>query len=1356
MKPPDEQTPFNPLDPRGWWDYLSQKPGAFSWGGVEIFCLGPHQTIQVATACAEMLAHCINKDNPERVFDSIHIILPPTLESAQDIYDIIATSYDRSATADLEDLKSRIKKRIAAHISTDLDGQRLAQLAASLGDKSAALIVDADLYETGIPTLPSPHANSSESPSQPGFHFDDWPWSDRIARLTEALVEDLRDRQSMAILLSQQFAPIHKNSVARILGVDGSGVTTQSPSYIQVISAQEERWAKMIRLGKTEAVLTEINELPLDDFMRAQLRAQALFSAGAPGAGLEEVESYIETLKTAASPTLLLKLAIMAIESAQIEKSLRLLRDSIARGIDEETQFRTAISLARRLGASQELSELRRQISLLLPFSDTGVREAFLSCSAPADFANFIAEARKSLRGRTPSGTSLFLTKLASEFAKGNYEADFLAGELRKAYPHHADEAILIIADREIRRGRHREAAYICISHTWSKGTESERSAIRLLLESVEGLLLRMGEQSVDDDIINYLSTCFRFVANYLFQNPEDSTTKRHLVKLASPHTGPYGYTMLGHMASQDLLYVEPDGLYEPSTSEEVVPDEIFLGFLKKSLEATDEEGIVLLGQGLALETPGYSARRLLDQVWRMIQTLDVAGADDSHCDILLKLLHVGLVLARKVARPGEVSQLIGRVAISLSLSGYGQMARDLAEHIMLMVTQSNRNELLFAWLEYAEIYLRLKRPQEAIVWLSVALSRADAPWPCAASYHSAFLTARILRDLSMYDLAIKAANYAKDLAQRVGLHGGTVRRLDFLEASIEVAQLQQERFTAERDERILGLGNRLVYRLAEGREEKDELLPYASLLASLVMKMSTAGLETSAFLVELRKTAESLYGHAKIFLLSLIDPPTTSGGIAEFARGLRRTRDPEDAISDVYFLPVLARNALGRAEVTSEIERLALLEWLTDRSIQAPSNTLATSGVLEARNYLARELAHSESKDGLRRELGLLQELLEQSGPTDAVHVPPDAFTLAEFAGEMSTRGVDLHAFGLVGSSEIRLALVSAVGGHLMNVEVTKDVFDVEAFSRWKNTYPYGYKSNSPSSGQDINDVERSLQGIGIPLGDSTCPALLIPEAGLQIIPPNFVLSDGTLSGLRRPMASAPSLTWLRSMNKLSREPNCRRAAWIPSSPTSSNGNILNNPLEMLTSTLEAVLSGAGFSMSSDVNPPAALRSADVAIVGAHGAVEEMTDWFRAIADENNLRLSPIQLAESLAGATLVILFICSGGRLDPHPFASAVMGLPQTLLSRGCRAVIASPWPLAVTVPQYWLPAFLNSWDGGATVVEANFLANQAVAKSYSFHPSHSLAMNLFGDPLFSNPRRDECGDAAAQEGSGLIDEP
>lgn len=88
-------------------------------------------------------------------------------------------------------------------------------------------------------------------------------------------------------------------------------------------------------------------------------------------------------------------------------------------------------------------------------------------------------------------------------------------------------------------------------------------------------------------------------------------------------------------------------------------------------------------------------------------------------------------------------------------------------------------------------------------------------------------------------------------------------------------------------------------------------------------------------------------------------------------------------------------------------------------------------------------------------------------------------------------------------------------------------------------------------------------------------------------------------------------------------------------------------------------------------------------------------------------------------------------------------MVSLVSHLLSRGCRAVVASPWPLETLVPPHWLPAFLSSWDNGARLIDACYEANAAMLRHGQF-PRRCLAMAVYGDGLLT---REDLSDGSAR---------
>jgi hypothetical protein len=113
-------------------------------------------------------------------------------------------------------------------------------------------------------------------------------------------------------------------------------------------------------------------------------------------------------------------------------------------------------------------------------------------------------------------------------------------------------------------------------------------------------------------------------------------------------------------------------------------------------------------------------------------------------------------------------------------------------------------------------------------------------------------------------------------------------------------------------------------------------------------------------------------------------------------------------------------------------------------------------------------------------------------------------------------------------------------------------------------------------------------------------------------------------------------------------------------------------------------------------------------------------------------LAIYPETLAEAVKDSDVVVLFICSGGRVDSHPHAETTVGLVKQVFEQGCATVVASPWPLDVKVPPRWLPTFLRRWSEGATVIDAAYAANREIANIFGGELVDCIAMNVFGDPL------------------------
>jgi hypothetical protein len=273
----------------------------------------------------------------------------------------------------------------------------------------------------------------------------------------------------------------------------------------------------------------------------------------------------------------------------------------------------------------------------------------------------------------------------------------------------------------------------------------------------------------------------------------------------------------------------------------------------------------------------------------------------------------------------------------------------------------------------------------------------------------------------------------------------------------------------------------------------------------------------------------------------------------------------------------------------------------------------------------------------------------------------------------------------------------------------------------------------------------------------------IIVAEPALQQLTANLVVmkpDDGGwdyLAGTKSSIGMVPSLTWLAAARAARRSGKIGYKAWISAQLDSEleNGEEPGDhdgvdaqaadtaqTLDVALRRLSGSFEEFGFAVDNGRRLPHDMKDAGLAVVTAHGGLSSDGRYLRSIRDDNELVEAPSALANALEGVELVILFVCSGGRIDKNPWDNSTTSLPKQLLNGGSRAVIASPWPLNVLVTYNWLDPFLRAWELGATVLEATRTANDAVAKHFGDVPQYSLAMRVYGDVLLTRQQACESG--------------
>ncbi len=337
------------------------------------------------------------------------------------------------------------------------------------------------------------------------------------------------------------------------------------------------------------------------------------------------------------------------------------------------------------------------------------------------------------------------------------------------------------------------------------------------------------------------------------------------------------------------------------------------------------------------------------------------------------------------------------------------------------------------------------------------------------------------------------------------------------------------------------------------------------------------------------------------------------------------------------------------------------------------------------------------------------------------------DGSRLFEIATHLLSNGYAVHMLAL----DARGHLAHMILGNEETTKRTEDVslFRARSFYQWQARYPFCYADMPPGSVAN-ETMLRSLEGIGMEgEGALDSPIVLVTDAELSQIPANLFLRGERFAGLRSPVAWLPSIDWLQWSHENRRSMNGRRSAWIPAPVDAGH---YADPLAVLAERLRPTFDQHGIEFVNDSLAPPSLVDRDLAVVGAHGGLVPGEGNFQVLKSDSDRRWMPDAFEHSLADCGIVVLFVCSGGRVEFNRHDLATFSLATRLLAAGCRAVVASPWPLSVSAAAHWLPTFVAQLEMGAAVGEAAWRANLHVLDRLGGDPADGLAMHVYGDPL------------------------
>lgn len=1113
----------------------------------------------------------------------------------------------------------------------------------------------------------------------PVLRLQEDTWVPHFHELCEGAVAAARTSESYIALDANENWPFNEENRNRLLAIDGLAVmAADNPESADAILAQYvARWAEAIPRGGVGSVLKDIDALPekLDD-LKPRLKLQMLYKA--------RLFPMVEQMLRAdprlieGLPSLLsLQMAEMAAEANAADIATTLLQGTAFEALPKEA-IESAMMLAKSVGAAAAAKECETLLQERYPASLILLRaraDALAEARDIRGLSKIFADAGDGERAK-------FYGALAAglESARPNYEA--LRDTLIADFTDRVAQACVLIAREAVARGEPEEALLVMLNHRWDEVTLDLAAAVLVALEA--GMLTRDkdGEIALDDEVVQ---AGVWHVIRYVARHPADAGTRTRLATLLS--AGSMGLLGLAILIDSALgLAKGPISMRAVRTLDTWAaassPEET-LAFLKIGLPWLQSASPFFLGRiNIPAELLTMDADKLSAGISRLLEHYDPLDSPDD-LTAVRNALALGMAVAQHGTVPDSDMTLVRMVAVRLALARRFQAARDYAEH-GLQIAGDSKARARLAWLAYADVYQRAGNTIEALIGAVCCLAADDNATPEQVFYESVLLY-RLLRDLRMVGPSLSFLDAAAAALESFGALGPYAHRIEThrLQARFLLALQDEE----HRRERLMALLPEVIRNAHAVLAQGDEPAPAAVNMAEVLRAAEAVGITPPSDAIEaLERLTEKSYVPMRETILASRQAHPTARQVLEAVRKTELAREASDTPYDLRQISVLGERLLGSPE------------------------TLADPGVAAfAVEVLADHGVPPWSAANLRQDW-----------------VPSTVADPGKLAAELSA-AMELPIVMLGVDADGRLVRCVAEGGTLKEpVRESTEVFSERRLLDWSQRYPFDYGVYRDA----FNLFETSTRGVGV--GDLPLRAVVVASANIQHWAPNLMRIGDDLAGQTRRLVAAPSLGWLKAARD--RRITDRRArAWIPANSSEEGGYTL----QMVIDRVSEPLAAHGVTLDTANPLPADLAGCELAIVTAHGSLVPGNRFFQLVSDDADLRMAGSDLSDALKNVGVAVLFVCSGGRLDPHPMAVTTLGLPQQLLANGCGTVIAAPWPIDSRIVSYWLPTFLERWDAGVPVIDAAFEANVRVRDAFNADLRDCLAMSVYGDPLRTKGR-------------------
>lgn len=1220
----------------------------------------------------------LRDENDKPPFAGVSVILPPTSATtltADSVHEALAAEFVTLTGTPLTDKVSAFLKRMTrVENSQTLEVADLEAIITQQGQHNLVAVAEASLYRDDNIEVPAAFGVSAVRTSED-------LWAPHVARLCHLSVSAAQATMGYVLIHVDETPVTLKRNLDLLTSVDGCYVAAlvREPDAKDKVEQNAQRWISLVLRGEMAAVLTEIEEMQLSDINRLHILAQLFSRAGRSDESIDALTQLIPHLPSM-EPINSIQVSRLAHKAGDKSLALTLLPKD-AEAVNNVLWIEEGLELATLLQENTLIERYDERLAKLYPTSsslrENRDRRLLMNCrDATLNAAGFF----------TTVGFSEKHLAILDGVLSAQQDYRNVVEEAQSWGKEWFELAVICCAMHAWHLGDFRDAADSASLIT--KSGIYGRQAAQLTLSSVRAMMLK---EEISSDEGDYYRERLQSVIRFLARHPEDGSIRTGVSRLLSVEScGDIGVPIVAlimlDLANEGVRLATrgreaAEGRQEGLTDDKEPTEDAIKAVVEQGLkwlgeQGAGEHGVTTLPTELAAY-PDHTIRFLTQLI-----LMSAPQGEDVDVDFLETLVLLVCAIAPHATEERNADLRVLRLlAGQCATVGQYQRARNLAEQALL-IGQGDVGRARLAWHTFADAYHRCRNLTEALVGLVSAMA-TDAPVEKSDLWNEIHTAIRILRDLGLFDLANEFVPSLKTLTADLGHDADNDARIVTLELSLRL-------MTVENDSPKIGeIVEDLSRSFKDAVHDRSFLFPLVVLLGQAIQRADTGKIEVSGEAREQLRVGLGLVGaQAAHFVQTVSTAAPSASDVADMFNRVQKGLYASDAPGDFAFVGVAARRLLDESvgNEVSGVDRAFGTELLADHAVTLPS-------------------------------------------------VPPelDKDWPVRYAKTLNEVGLDVAFIAVDSSGEL---IVTYVSNH--EVQCVEQPANPQSFKlrllAWLQDYPRSYGYIDPADGHNVFYTTMESLGVRFP---SSSSLLVIAEPLLQQMTYNLSLAEpvevggfSQFHGISTAIGMAPSLTWFSMVRSQARSGKTAYKAWI----SAQDGPEVEGPLDLALDRLKGTFDEFGFTVDTSRNLPRGMTDAGLAVVTAHGGLTADGRYIHSIRDEDSLFESPSALASTLAGVEVVILFVCSGGRIDKHPLDNTAVGLPKLLLDRGCRVVIASPWPLDVKVTYRWLEPFLREWEDGATILHATKRANEAVGQALGEEPQYSLAMTVYGDLLLT----------------------